>query len=227
MSYVLKMIAEGEHLHQDFKTRVEDARKIARTLAAFANTAGGRLLVGVRDNGTVCGVQAEEEYHMIQAAATMHCKPAVPFEIQVWKAELRTVLEVKVPRSVGRPHFCDDEQGRWNAWLRREDCNHKASPVLVRVWQYEMRRERSEFRYDAYVGKLFARWREGRVLQFRQVCRYARLEPYAAEELLALLIVWGIVATEPTPRGYTYALADEAALDRLETDGPHAWRYAG
>jgi hypothetical protein len=77
------------------------------------------------------------------------------------------------------------------------------------------------------VGKLFARWREGRVLQFRQVCRYARLEPYAAEELLALLIVWGIVATEPTPRGYTYALADEAALDRLETDGPHAWRYAG
>jgi predicted HTH transcriptional regulator len=58
MSYVLKMIAEGEHLRQDFKTRVEDARKIARTLAAFANTAGGRLLVGVRDNGTVCGVQA-------------------------------------------------------------------------------------------------------------------------------------------------------------------------
>jgi hypothetical protein len=58
------------------------------------------------------------------------------------------------------------------------------------------------------------------------VCRYARLDPQEAEELLALLVVWGIVATEPTPRGYTYALADEAALDRLETDGPQRWRHA-
>ena len=50
MSYVQQMIEEGEQT-QDFKMRIDDAAKIARTLVAFANTDGGRLLIGVKDNG--------------------------------------------------------------------------------------------------------------------------------------------------------------------------------
>ena len=45
------MIEEGEHLQQDFKLRVDDPHKIAKTIAAFANSEGGRLLIGVRDSG--------------------------------------------------------------------------------------------------------------------------------------------------------------------------------
>ena len=63
------MIAEGEHQQQDFKTRIDDSRKIARTLVAFANADGGRLLIGVKDNGTVSGVRVDEELHMVEAAA--------------------------------------------------------------------------------------------------------------------------------------------------------------
>ena len=66
MSHVLRMIAEGEHQQQDFKTRIDDSRKIARTLVAFANADGGRLLVGVKDNGTVSGVRVDEELHMVK-----------------------------------------------------------------------------------------------------------------------------------------------------------------
>ena len=55
MSYILRMIEEGEHQHQDFKLRVDDPHKIAKTLSAFANTEGGRLLIGVRDSGEVAG----------------------------------------------------------------------------------------------------------------------------------------------------------------------------
>jgi len=34
------LISQGEHLHQDFKYFVQDSRKIARSLCAFANTDG-------------------------------------------------------------------------------------------------------------------------------------------------------------------------------------------
>ena len=64
MSFVLRMIAEGEHQQQDFKLRVDDAAKIAKTLCAFANSQGGRLLIGVRDSGEVAGCRVEEEFHM-------------------------------------------------------------------------------------------------------------------------------------------------------------------
>lgn len=59
--YIHARIAEGEHQQQDFKFEISDARKIAKSLSAFSNTDGGRLLVGVKDNGKIAGVRSEEE----------------------------------------------------------------------------------------------------------------------------------------------------------------------
>ena len=58
-SMLQRMIAEGEHVHQDFKYTISDARKIARSLSAFANNEGGRLLIGVKDNGIIAVVRNE------------------------------------------------------------------------------------------------------------------------------------------------------------------------
>ena len=234
MSYILRMIEEGEHQHQDFKLRVDDAEKIAKTLSAFANTDGGRLLIGVRDSGEVAGCRVEEEFHMIQCAAEVHCHPPVAFESQVWKHGYMSVLEIKVPRSPQRPHFIERRESvpgggrpgdRWQAFLRKDDKIHKASPVMIKVWQYEMRMDRSEFRYDEYVGRLFKRWRDGHQLRFPQVARTARMEFEEAEDLLALLTVWGIVEGSYGKQGYRYGLASEEALALLETKGAEAFRW--
>ena len=80
--YIKRLIAEGEHQMLDFKFEVSDFRKIARTLVAFSNTDGGRLLVGVKDNGTIAGVRSEEEYFMIEGAARIYCKPEVHFKVK-------------------------------------------------------------------------------------------------------------------------------------------------
>ena len=66
------LIEQGEHQQLDFKFEVSDSKKIARTLSAFANTDGGRLLIGVKDNGNISGVRSEEEYYMIEAASKMY-----------------------------------------------------------------------------------------------------------------------------------------------------------
>ncbi|MDE7145999.1 MAG: putative DNA binding domain-containing protein, partial [Duncaniella sp.] len=73
--YIAKLIEEGEHEHQDFKFAISDARKIARSLSAFANNDGGRLLVGVKDNGVIAGVRNEEDIYVIENAAQMYCEP--------------------------------------------------------------------------------------------------------------------------------------------------------
>ena len=67
--FLLGLIKEGEHQQQDFKYRVEDALKLARTVSAFANTNGGRLLIGVRDDGHLSGVRSEEEIYVMHQAA--------------------------------------------------------------------------------------------------------------------------------------------------------------
>ena len=234
MSYILRMIEEGEHQHQDFKLRVDDAEKIAKTLSAFANTDGGRLLIGVRDSGEVAGCRVEEEFHMIQCAAEVHCHPPVAFESQVWKHQFLSILEIRVPQSANRPHFLEATHPKlghktWQAYLRHEDKIIKASPVQVKVWQYQLNLERTEFRYDVHVGKLFRKWREGGLLRFPQVARTARISFEEAEDLLALLMVWGIVESTYGKQGHRYGLASEEALDKLEQEGAEAfrWKHAG
>ena len=214
------MIAEGEHQQQDFKTRIDDSRKIARTLVAFANADGGRLLIGVKDSGTVSGVRVDEELHMVEAAAEMHCRPSIEFRTQVWKADIRSVLEVVVEPSRQRPQRCEDEKGEWEAYLRLEDENIRVNPVLTRCWDHGFRADRPAFEYDRHVGRLFRTWRKGKLLGFRQILKTVRKTPRATEDLLALLVGWGIVEMVLGDRNFMYGLADEQALENLETQGP-------
>src|SRR3546814_2454449 len=44
------LILQGEGEQLDFKNRISNCAKIAKTLVAFANTKGGKLLVGVADD---------------------------------------------------------------------------------------------------------------------------------------------------------------------------------
>ena len=73
--YIRNLISEGEHQQQDFKYRVSDAMKLAKSVSAFANTDGGRLLIGVRDDGNMSGVRDEEEIYMMHQAAYRYCRP--------------------------------------------------------------------------------------------------------------------------------------------------------
>ena len=116
--YIHARIAEGEHQQQDFKFEISDARKIAKSLSAFSNTDGGRLLVGVKDNGKIAGVRSEEEIYMIEAAAKLYCKPQIDCEMHVHTVEGRTVLEVIVPPGEQKPYCAKDHDNRWWAYIR-------------------------------------------------------------------------------------------------------------
>jgi predicted HTH transcriptional regulator len=135
--YIRKLIAEGEHQQLDFKFEISDARRIARTLVAFANTDGGRMLIGVKDNGAIAGMRSDEEYYMAESAAKMYCKPEVSFSVKEWTVNGKTVLEVIVPKSKKRPHFAAREDGKWMVYIRVADKNLLANRVLLKVWEKE------------------------------------------------------------------------------------------
>ena len=193
MSYVLKLIEEGEHQQQDFKTRIEDSRKIARTLSAFANTDGGRLLIGVKDNGAISGVDPEEEFHMIEAAAEMYCDPPIGFSTQIWKANFRTVLQVDIDASTRKPHFSLEEDGKRFAYLRQEDKNFRVNAVMVKVWEQGKMKRPPGFKYTELEGKLFDYLRRRGQISFKTAARITRQSYAKTENMLAQLICWNIL----------------------------------
>jgi predicted HTH transcriptional regulator len=135
--HILKLIEEGEHQKLDFKFEITDARRIARSLVAFANTQGGRLLIGVKDNGAIAGVRSDEEYYMLEAAAKMYCRPPVEFQSKEWTLGNKTVLEIIVPKSEQKPHYAAHKDGKWLVYIRVADQNLLANRVLLKVWEKE------------------------------------------------------------------------------------------
>ena len=133
--HIQKLIEEGEHQMLDFKFEISDSKRIARSLAAFANTDGGRLLVGVKDNGAIAGIRSDEEIHMIQAAAEMYCRPQVFYTTEEWEINGKTILEVIIPKDKQNKHKAPDNQGIYKIFVRVKDENLVADPVLLRVWK--------------------------------------------------------------------------------------------
>ncbi|MCS7086956.1 MAG: ATP-binding protein, partial [Bacteroidia bacterium] len=116
-----KLIAEGEGPNLDFKKTISSAKKIARSLAAFANTEGGRLLVGVHDSGRITGAAVEEEAYMVESAAHVFCSPPVLFFKEVHEYKGLSVLEVFVPKSESRPHTAPGDDDVRRVYIRVND----------------------------------------------------------------------------------------------------------
>ena len=130
-----RLIAEGEHQQQDFKYEISDARKIARTLSAFANTDGGRLLIGVKDNGKIAGVRSDEEIYMVEAAASLYCMPPVECRMSIHRVEGHNVVIAEVDAARTLPVRAQLDDGRWCAFVRIADENIVASPVQMALWR--------------------------------------------------------------------------------------------
>lgn len=134
--YIQRLIEEGEHEHQDFKFAISDARKIARSVSAFANNDGGQLLIGVKDNGNIAGVRNEEDIYVVEQAAQMYCRPAQKVEFAAYKTDGGAiVIKAAIAKSSHRPVMAQEPDGTWRAYYRVKDENIAAPDLLVRAWR--------------------------------------------------------------------------------------------
>lgn len=135
--YIHSLIEEGEHEQQDFKFAVSDARKIARSISAFSNHSGGRLLIGVKDNGVVAGVRNEEDVYMIETAAEMYCHPAVEVRMTAFKVDPGTVvIRAEIPKALRPPVYVIEEGNVRRAYYRVKDENIAAHPLMLSAWRH-------------------------------------------------------------------------------------------
>ncbi len=200
--YIHALIAEGEHQQQDFKFEISDARKIAKTLSAFANTTGGRLLIGVKDNGKIAGVRSDEEQYMIEAAAQLYCRPEINFSMQTYKVEGRSILVVQIDENEQKPVYAKDETGRYLAYIRIKDENILATPVHLRVWQQSVSPQGELIEYTEREQLLLDLLEENDQLSLNRYCRLAHLSRRSAEHLLAKFVRYDIV--EPVFEGHKF-----------------------
>ena len=204
--YIINLIKQGEHQTLDFKHSITDSKKIARSLVAFANTDGGTLLIGVKDNGSIVGVDSEEEYYMIEAAAQMYCKPEIPFHVTKWNINGKAVLEVVVKPSKKRPHKAPDKSGDYKVFVRVKDENIVATSIQLKIWKADRHRKSIQMILSSKENFLFDYLKTNPKITIGQFSRLAFISRIDAENTLINLTVLGMIRYIATQEEEYFAL---------------------
>lgn len=190
----MQLIDEGEHEHQDFKYQISDAKKIARSISAFANNSGGRLLVGVKDNGHIAGVKSDEEIYMIEQAASMYCRPAQQVNFELFKVEGKNVLLAEVAEAEVKPVQAPDENGHWKVFYRVADENVLASSVHVKALKHKNNDEAGALlSFSDKERELLQYLDDHGAITISGFARLAHISRFAAEDTIVKLLEMGVV----------------------------------
>jgi predicted HTH transcriptional regulator len=212
-NHIQNLISEGEHQMLDFKFEISDSRRIARSLAAFANTDGGRLLVGVKDNGAIAGVRSDEEIHMIQAAAEMYCQPKVDYSTEEWEINGKTVLEVIIPKDKHHKHKAPDNQGDYRIFVRVKDENLVADSVLIKVWKAEKFSRPAKIAFTETEELLLHYLSEHDEITLKEFQQMAHINKRKAEAILADFIIVGTIDLIQTSQRTVFRLSQASIFN--------------
>ena len=215
--HLKKLISQGENQRLDFKFCVSDSRKIARTLSAFANTDGGILLIGVRDNGSIAGVHSEEEYFMIETASKIFCKPEIPVKIVQHTINGKNVLEVEVSKGENRPYKVKSEDGRWKAYFRQNDQNLVANSVLLNLWKKHSRKTGVLIRFGKPENILMEYIKSNGSITLSGFRKIAGIPAYRAEKIIVNLLLCRVLSMDVSEKGYRYILNTDNTLQNNQS----------
>lgn len=192
--YIQRLIEEGEHEHQDFKFSISDARKIARSVSAFANNDGGRLLIGVKDNGNIAGVRNEEDIYVVEQAAQMYCRPAQNVEFTAFKTEGGAiVIRAEIARATHRPVQAQEPDGSWRTYYRVKDENIAAPDLMVRAWRRKESTDGSLISFSETESSLINYLDENEMTTIEEFMKMARISRHTAEEIITKLYAMNII----------------------------------
>ena len=203
--YLADLIAGGESITLDFKFEISDSRKIAKTLVAFANTQGGKLLIGVKDNGKIAGVRTNEELFMIESAANLFSRPKIKYTFKPWTIGDKTIVELTVLQGNKKPYYAKDYDNKWKAYVRVADQNIIADRVLIGAWKYRKKRT-VKISYSRKEQFLLDYLNDNDGITFDEFVELAEISPAEAEKILIDFVMLDIINVEMSEKKTVYKI---------------------
>ena len=141
---IKNLIKQGESGQLEFKevVRKED---IAKTLCAFLNGKGGTVLIGVKDDGTVTGIENSESYES-ELKQYLHSAiiPEAPITISVEKIGSKDIISCKVWNGSKPPYIFNGE-----IFFRKDNKTIKATSEQISKLISE--RQQSELHWERQI----------------------------------------------------------------------------
>lgn len=115
-------IRDGESYSLEFKlVPNEDRIKYLKTVVAFANGRGGRILFGVANDRSISGIPDDEVFQMMDSitdSISNGCAPQVPMDISIEHIDGKSVIALDIFAGTRCPYYLKSEGERNGVYLR-------------------------------------------------------------------------------------------------------------
>jgi len=134
-------ILRGESRDLEFKEKLpEDSKKYIKTIVAFSNGDGGRLIIGVNDDREVVGVEQTAVFSMIDKisnAISDSCEPLIIPDIAPQAVGDKTVIVVEISAGRQRPYYLKSLGMDKGTFIRTAGSTRLADRPFIQEMYYE------------------------------------------------------------------------------------------
>jgi len=144
---LIDLIKLGENKILEFKEQLPSNDRIVKTVIAFSNTAGGRLVVGVNDSCEIVGINENNIFDLQDRIASIifdNCYPNILPEIYTINTNGKLLLVIEVYRGNLLPYYQKNEGKNNGTYIRIGATNRKAEFDYI----IDLERHRRHLSYD-------------------------------------------------------------------------------
>lgn len=132
---LLAIIANGEDSRHQFKENITRVESLVQEFAAFSNSKGGLLLIGVTDEGGIQGLTIDDmgRINQLVSNAAKDLKPPISVTTENIALPGGMVMVVDVPEGISKPYM----DGNLHVWVKNSANKSKVSAreELLRMFQ--------------------------------------------------------------------------------------------
>ncbi|GAF05322.1 RNA-binding domain-containing protein [Saccharicrinis fermentans] len=147
---ISELIAKGESKILELKEALPKNENIAKTVIAFSNTSGGKLIIGVNDKREIVGIDDAELFQMQDKIASIiadNCSPGIMPEIYSINIEGKLVLVIEVVRGNLKPYFFKNQGKVDGTYIRLGATNRIADQETIS----ELERQKRHISFDEEI----------------------------------------------------------------------------
>jgi ATP-dependent DNA helicase RecG len=148
-----KSIQNGEGKTIEFKVELPNSNTLAKTIIAFSNIGGGKLIIGVNDQGEIIGLKPDVNIFELKdkVASIIYetCYPTVLPDIYTTTIDNQLLLIIEVYRGNLLPYYLKNKGKNEGVYIRVGATNRKASYENI----LELERQRMNISFDQEANR--------------------------------------------------------------------------
>ena len=134
-------IKNGESKNLEFKIQLpDDSKKYMKTIVAYANTSGGKIIIGVDDTRNIVGVEPSSVFQIMDKIANAisdMCVPQIIPDVTFRTIQGKCIVQIEIYPGQNRPYYIRSMGKENGTYIRVAGTSRPVDEAILKDLEYQ------------------------------------------------------------------------------------------